>query len=129
MAEQSSCTVGRIGCIVAASLVIICCLIGAVAYFVSGDSTVVNQGQGDDTSVIQKSSGFHVLEVNAEGLTCEKSGWVLIEIICVLLSIGLGLTLTNLGHYCYRKKVFKGKAKKALMIRRQCCLPMNQRLS
>ena len=63
MAEQSSCTVGRIGCIVAASLVIICCLIGAVAYFVSGDSTVVNQGQGDDTSVIQKSSWFHVLEV------------------------------------------------------------------
>ena len=56
---------GRIGCIVAASLVIICCLIGAVAYFVSGDSTVVSQGQGDDTSVVQKSSGLHVLEINA----------------------------------------------------------------
>ena len=74
MAEQGNCTAGRIGCIVAASLVIVCCLIGAVAYFVSGDSTVVNQGQGDDLSVIQKSSGFHVLEVNAEGLTCKKSG-------------------------------------------------------
>ena len=81
MAEQSSCTVARICCIVATSLVIICCLIGAVAYFLSGDSTVVNQGQGDDTSVIQKSSGFHVLDFNAEGLTCEKSGWVLIEIV------------------------------------------------
>ena len=64
-----------IGCIVAASLVIICCLIGALAYFVSGDSTVVSQGQGDDTSVVQKSSGLHVLEINAEGMTCEKSGW------------------------------------------------------
>ena len=124
MAEQGNCTAGRIGCIVAASLVIVCCLIGAVAYFVSGDSTVDNQGQGDDLSVIQKSSGFHVLEVNAEGLTCKKSGWVLIEIVCVLLAIGLGLTLTHLGHYCYCKKVFKGKVKKALLIQKSM-LPTN----
>ena len=74
MAEQGNCMAGIIGCIVAGIIVLVCCLIGAVAYFVSGDSTVVNQGQGDDSSVIQKSSGFHVLEFNVEGLTCEKSG-------------------------------------------------------
>ena len=108
----------------AASLVIICCLIGAVAYFVSGDSTVVSQGNGDDTSVVQKSSGLHVLEINAEGMTCEKSGWVLIEVICVMLSIGLGLTLTHLGHYCYSKKLFKGRLKKALLIQK-ANLPAN----
>ena len=63
MAEQGNCTAGRIGCIVAASLVIVCCLIGAVAYFVSGDSTVVNQEQGDNSSVIQKPLVFMYLEL------------------------------------------------------------------
>ena len=115
---------GRIGCIVAASLVIICCLIGAVAYFVSGDSTVVSQRQGDDTSVVQKNSGLHVLEINAEGMTCEKSGWILIKVICVMLSIGLGLTLTHLGHYCYSKKLCKARLKKALLIQK-ATLPAN----
>ena len=119
MAGQGwNCTAGRIGCVVAGSLVLICGLIGAMAYLVSGDSNVNNQGQGDDLSVVQKSSGFHVLEVNAKGLTCENQGWVLIEIVCVLLAIGLGLTLTQLGHYCYCKKVFKGKVKKALLVQK-----------
>ena len=108
----------------AASLVIICCLIGAVAYFVSGDSTVVSQGQGDDTSLVQKSSGLHILEINAEGMTCEKYGWILIEVICVMLSIGLGLTLTHLGHYCYSKRLFKERLKKALLVQK-ATLPVN----
>ena len=111
-------TAGKIGCVVAGSLVLICGLIGAMAYLVSGDSDVINQGPGDDLNVAQKSSGFHVLEFNSDGLSCKNQGWVWIEIACVLLAIGLGFTLTHLGHYCWCKIIVKAKVQKALLVQK-----------
>ena len=113
-----NCTAGKIGCVVAGSLVYIFGLIGVLAYLVAGDSNVINQGPGDNLSVVQKSSGFHILELNTEGLSCKNQGWVWIEIACVLLAIGLGLTLTHLGHYYWCKKVFRTKVQKALLVQK-----------
>ena len=112
------CTAGKICCVVAGVLVLICGMIGVMTYFVSGDTNVIDQGPGDDLSVVQKSSGFHVLEVNTEGLSCKNQGWLWIEIACVLLAIGLGLTLTHLGHYCWCKRVVKAKVQKALLVQK-----------
>ena len=70
------CLAGKICCGVALGMVLLCGMIGVMVYFVSDDTNIIDQGPGDDLSIVQKSSGIHLLEVNTEGMSCENQGWL-----------------------------------------------------
>ena len=96
-------------------MLLLCGVIGLVMYVVSDDTNIIDQGPGDDLSIVEKSSDIHLLEVKTEGIGCENQGWLWIEILCVILAICLGLTLTHLGHYCWcTKGLVKAKVQKVL---------------
>ena len=45
-------------------------------YFTAGDDNEVNMGPGDDLSIVKKSSGLHLIEVDNSGSTGVSPGWV-----------------------------------------------------
>ena len=50
-------------------------------YFTAGDDNEVNLGPGNDLSVIKKSSGLHLIEVDNSGSTSVRQGWAWLEIV------------------------------------------------
>ena len=73
-------------------------------YFTAGDDNEVNLGPGNDLSVIKKSSGLHLIEVDNSGSTGVRQGWAWLEIVCLVLALLLGLTISHVMHYCYCTK-------------------------
>ena len=55
------CSAGKICCGVALGMVLLCGMIGVMVYFVSDDTNIIDQGPRDDLSIVQKSSGIHLL--------------------------------------------------------------------
>ena len=82
----------------------------------SDDAQVVMGGE-DNKSVIQKSSGFHVLELNNSGDSNGCQGWSWSEYALVIIGFILVLKFTHILHYCLvSKAMIKTKvAKKVAM--------------
>ena len=82
----------------------------------SDDAQVVLQGE-DNKSVIQQSSGFHVLELNNSGDSNGCQGWSWSEYALVIIGFILFLKFTHILHYCLvSKAMIKSKvAKKVAM--------------
>ena len=58
-----------------------------------------------DESVLQQSSGFHVLEVNGNKLGSEQCiGWTWVNYLCVGLIFVFILKCIHLVHYCFLTK-------------------------
>ena len=77
-----------------------------------GDADVVMQGD-DNKSVVQQSSGFHVLELNESG---DCQGWSWTEYALVILGFVFILKISHLLHYCLvTKAIVKGKVSKLEM--------------
>ena len=73
-------------------------------YFTAGDDNEVNLGPGNDLSVIKKSSGLHLIEVDNSGSTGVGQGWAWLELVCLGLAILFGLTISHVMHYCFCTK-------------------------
>ena len=70
------CSAGKVCCGVTMGMLLLCRVIGLVMYVVSDDTNIIDQGAGNDLSIVQKSSCIHLLEVNTEGMSCESQGWL-----------------------------------------------------
>ena len=98
------------GCFVIMVLVII--ILSVYISVNAGASASVEMSGDYDESVVQQSSGFHVLEVNGNNLgTDQCNGWSWVNYLCVGLIFGFILKCTHLMHYCF---LTKGLVKKKL---------------
>ena len=81
------------------------------------DEAQVVLGGEDNKSVIQQSSGFHVLELNNSGDSNGCQGWSWSEYALVIIGFILILKFTHILHYCLvSKAMIKSKvAKKVAM--------------
>ena len=86
------CLAGKVCCGVTMGMLLLSGVLGTVRYVMSGDMNNIDQGAGNDLSIVQQSSGIHLLEVNTEGMSCEGQGWLWVEVACVIFAICLGLT-------------------------------------
>ena len=80
-------------------------------FYGSGGSQadVVMQGE-ENNSVVQQSSGFHVIEVNDSGVSGKCKGWNWSEYALGILGFVFLLKITHLLHYClFTKAVIKRK--------------------
>ena len=70
-------------------------------FYGSGGSQadIVMQGE-ENNSVVQQSSGFHVIEVNDSGVSGKCKGWNWSEIALRILGFVLLLKITHLLHFC-----------------------------
>ena len=81
----------------------------------SDEADVVMQGE-DNKSVVQQSSGFHVLELNNSGESGECQGWSWTEYALGILGFVFILKITHLLHYCLvTKAIIKSKVSKIEM--------------
>ena len=89
-----------------------------ISVFYSGggsEADVVMQGE-DNNSVIQQSSGFHVLELNNSGVSGDCKGWTWTEYALGILGFVFILKITHLLHYClFTKAIIKRKVSKIEM--------------
>ena len=78
----------------------------------SDEADVVMQGE-DNKSVVQQSSGFHVLELNESG---DCQGWSWTEYALVIQGFVFILKISHLLHYCLvTKAMIKSKVSKIEM--------------
>ena len=76
---------------------------------------IVMQGE-DNNSVIQQSSGSHVIEVNDTGVSGKCKGWNWSEYALGILGFIFILKVTHLLHYClFTKAIIKRKVSKIEM--------------
>ena len=81
----------------------------------SSEADVVMQGE-DNNSVIQQSSGFHVLELNNSGVSGDCQGWTWTEYALVGLGFIFILKISHLLYYCLvTKAIIKRKVSKIEM--------------
>ena len=81
----------------------------------SDEADVVMQGE-DNKSVVQQSSGFHVLELNNSGESGDCQGWTWTEYALGILGFVFILKVTHLLHYCLvTKAIIKSKVSKIEM--------------
>ena len=77
-----------------------------------GDADVVMQGD-DNKSVVQQSSGFHVLELNNSGDSDGCQGWSWSEYALGIIGFIFILKFTHILHYCLvPKAMIKSKVAK-----------------
>jgi hypothetical protein len=88
----------------------------SIFYGVGGSQAdVVMQGE-ENNSVVQQSSGFHVIEVNDSGVSGKCKGWNWSEYALGILGFVFLLKITHLLHYClFTKAIIKGKVSKIEM--------------
>ena len=89
-------------------------------FYGSGGSQadVVMQGE-EKKSVVQQSSGFHVIKVNDSGVLGKFKGWNWSEYALGILGFVFLLKITHLLHYClFTKAVIKRKVSKIEMVLR-----------
>ena len=83
----------------------------------SDEAQVVMSGE-DSKSVVQQSSGFHVLELNNSGESDECQGWSWSEYALGIVGFILILKFTHILHYCLvSKALIKNKVAKQVEIR------------
>ena len=71
----------------------------------AGATTNVEMSGDHDESVVQQSSGFHVLEVNGNNFGSEQcNGWNWVNYLCVGLTFIFILKCTHLVPYCFLTK-------------------------
>ena len=76
---------------------------------------IVMQGE-DNNSVIQQSSGFHVIKVNDSGVSGKCKGWNWSEYALGILGFIFILKVTHLLHYClFTKAIIKRKVSRIEM--------------
>ena len=81
------------------------------------DEAQVVLGGEDNKSVIQQSSGFHVLELNNSGDSDGCQGWSWSEYALVIVGFVLFLKLTHILHYCLvSKAMIKSKVAKKVAL-------------
>ena len=89
-----------------------------ISVFYSGggsEADVVMQGE-ENNSIIQQSSGFHVLELNNSGDSGDCNGWTWTEYALGILGFVFILKITHLLHYClFTKAIIKRKVSKVEM--------------
>jgi len=89
-----------------------------ISVFYSGggsEADVVMQGE-ENNSIIQQSSGFHVLELNNSGDSGDCNGWTWTEYALGILGFVFILKVTHLLHYClFTKAIIKRKVSKIEM--------------
>ena len=89
-----------------------------ISVFYSGggsEADVVMQGE-ENNSIIQQSSGFHVLELNNSGDSGDCNGWTWTEYALGILGFVFILKVTHLLHYClFTKAIIKRKVSKVEM--------------
>ena len=89
-----------------------------ISAFYSGggsEADVVMQGE-ENNSIIQQSSGFHVLELNNSGDSGDCNGWTWTEYALGILGFVFILKITHLLHYClFTKAIIKRKVSKIEM--------------
>ena len=89
-----------------------------ISVFYSGggsEADVVMQGE-ENNSIIQQSSGFHVLELNNSGESGDCNGWTWTEYALGILGFVFILKVTHLLHYClFTKAIIKRKVSKIEM--------------
>ena len=103
--------------LVAAVMTIIGILVIISIFYGKGgsQSDVVMQGE-ENTSVVQQSSGFHMIELNDSGVSGKCKRWSWSEIALGILGVLFLLKISHLLHYClYTKKVIKRKVAKVEM--------------
>ena len=90
-------------CVVIMAVVII---ILSVYIGVGAGATASVEMSGDhDESVVQQSSGFHVLKVNGNNLGSEQcNGWTWVNYLCIGQIFVFTLKCTHLVHYCFLTK-------------------------
>ena len=82
----------------------------------SDDAQVVMGGE-DNKSVIQQSSGFHVLELNNSGESDKCQGWSWSEYALGIVGFIFILKFTHILHYCLvSKAMIKSKVAKKVEI-------------
>ena len=90
-------------------------IISAFYSFGGDEADVVMQGE-DNKSVVQQSSGFHVLELNNSGESGDCQGWTWTEYALGILGFVFILKITHLLHYClFTKAIIKRKVSKIEM--------------
>ena len=92
---------GKLWCIVCMAVMVLIGILIMSVYFTAGDDNEVNLGPGNDLSVIKKSSGLHLIEVDNSGSTSVGPGWARLKLVCLGLAILLGLTISHVMYYCY----------------------------
>ena len=89
-----------------------------ISAFYSGggsEADVVMQGE-ENNSIVQQSSGFHVLELNNSGESGDCKGWTWTEYALGILGFVFILKVTHLLHYCLvTKAIIKSKVSKIEM--------------
>ena len=63
-------------------------------YLSSSGSNEIDMGNGDDTSIVKESNGFHIIEVDASN----NQGWSWLEIGFIILALKLGLICSHALH-------------------------------
>ena len=71
-------------CLIGTGVAVLCGVVVMTTDFTASSSNVVSMGSGDDTSVVQESSGLHINEVDNSGSTGESQGWAWIELVCLI---------------------------------------------
>ena len=91
-------------CVVGFVIMVICFIISISLYFGYGvGSTAKNEMNGDQNeSIVQQSSGLHLIEVNSAG-GC-KGNWTWAEYSVVVLVFVFILKCSHLCHYCFVTK-------------------------
>ena len=77
-----------------------------------GDSGAkVEMSGNNESTLVEQSSGIHLLEVNGANLGSNGGNkWSWMEILCIVLGFIFFLNLTHIAHYClFTKKVVKRK--------------------
>ena len=90
------------GCI---GILVIIIIILASIISIGGESNAKVEMNGDnDSSMIEQSSGFHMVEVNGADLDLGskdgKAGWSWLEFVVIVLGIIILLNCSHIAHYC-----------------------------
>ena len=94
---------GRMVLLVVGVVVTVGVVIFMSRYFSASSSNEVDMGEGDDVSVVMKSSGLHLIEIDNTG-SCNGQEWTWVEVVCVILAVKLGLIISHGFHYFFMTK-------------------------
>ena len=92
-------------------MVVIIIILSMVINFGGESGAQVEMSGNNESTLVEQSSGIHLLEVNGADLgSIGGNKWSWMEILCVVLGFIFFLNLTHIAHYCLvTKKMVKTK--------------------